>query len=256
MVMFFYRKREPMKNHRKRVAICLRGAVSKQNAFFKQNEIYLDQPYVDYKKCARSIMKYIVEPNQSNYDFDFFCHGWNQDLEQDMLELYHPKKYLFENNNDYADYINSLCQNEDDFGCVSQALTMKKVIELKEQYEKENKYDIVILYRYDVLLWKPLLLNEYNSSNIYVNAQEDGNGDFHFIMNEQNANQFKYLIDSIQKGNQCKMHFWIKNYINNYMKKNLVLDRIVPGRDQEVIRKIQEFSIQPGYLSQEQYDSI
>ncbi len=34
------------------------------------------------------------------------------------------------------------------------------------------------------------------------------------------------------------------------------MDNIFPGRHQEVIRKVYNFSILPGYLSQELYDKL
>jgi hypothetical protein len=112
---------------------------------------------------------------------------------------------------------------------------------------------MVIVYRYDVLLWKDIVLSNYDLSEIYVNAHHDSNGDFHFIMNSDNASNFKYLYDSIKLGNHYRMHFWIKNYVNHYMKKNLIMDEIIPGNHQEVIRKIYGFSINAGHLSMEKF---
>jgi len=135
---------------------------------------------------------------------------------------------------------------------------MKKSIELKEAYEKKYNitYDRVILYRYDVLLWKPIHLEQYDYDKIYVNAHHDSNGDFHFIMNQENARQFKYLYDSIRFGNKCSVHFWIKQYVEKYMKKKLYMDDIIPGVHQEVIRKIYDFSINKGYLSIDTFNNL
>lgn len=243
-----------------KVAFCLRGSIGKENSVFMcENELYNNQPYVDYKKCYNSIIKYIINPNNDKYEFDFFCHCWNQDLENDIINLYKPIKYMFENNNNYNILINSFCINNTDYGGISQALTIKKSIELKEKYEFENNfnYDIVILYRYDIFLWKEIILNNYNLNDyIYVNAHENCNGDFHFIMNNNNSFFFKYLFDSIKLGNKHNMHYWIKNYIINYMKKELLMDNIIPGINQEVIRKIYLYSIFPGHLSLELFNSI
>ena len=158
------------------------------------------------------------------------------------IEKITSEEYNFEDNRKYNDEISSLC-TPNNFSGVSQALAIKKTIELKEEYEKEQniKYDIVILYRYDVLLWKNMILNEYESifdNDIYVNAHSDCNGDFHFVMNNNNSYEFKYLYDSIKLGNACIMHYWIKNYVLNFMKKTIIMDKIVPGKNQEVIRKI------------------
>jgi hypothetical protein len=119
---------------------------------------------------------------------------------------------------------------------------MKKSIELLEEFEKNNNinYDKVIIYRPDLILIKDLNLNKYDNDKIYVNKHGNCQGDFHFIMNSYNVKNFKYLYDSIYNGNQHKTHFWIKNYINNFMQKEVIEDDIVAGIDQEVIRKVQD----------------
>jgi hypothetical protein len=286
----------------KRVAICMRGAISRiDSKFFSTGDYNRLGEYIDYTKCYNSIVRHILQPNEKNYSFDFFCHCWNEELQTEILQLYNPVSSLFENNNVYKDEIkakviiphifdNQPVSNDiqseaiiykdianavdreilekvpftDDYSGISQALTMKKSIELKEKYEFENKieYDIVILYRYDVLLWKDLHLSTYNNleNTIYVNAYidyhgESSNGDFHFIMNHDKSSKFKHLYDSACNGNKHKLHGWIKNYVINFMNLTLQIDDIYPGKDQEVFRKLEELSIHPGYLTQEQLNS-
>jgi hypothetical protein len=243
----------------KRVALCIRGAISKKSgAFFTKNEIYKNGEYVNYIMCYNSIVKHIIEPN-SDYVFDIFCHCWNVDLEENIISLYNPVKACFEDNTKYNDEISNLCIHNTDFGGISQALTIKKSIELKEEYQKEHNinYDFVIIYRYDVLLWKNILLSNYINltDNLYVNGHSDSNGDFHFIMNDENSINFKYLYDSIKLNNKHQMHYWIKNYVINYMNKNLIMDDIIPGQHNEVLRKIFECSINPGHLSIDLFNS-
>ena len=238
----------------------MRGAVSKKNgAFFCKDDLYSNAEYVDYNACYNSIKKHIINSNTNNYKIDIFCQGWNIDLEKELVGKYNPVKYCFENNSNYNNDILKLCQHDTDFGGISQALSFKKAIELKEAYENENNmsYDIVILYRYDVLLWKDMNLNEYTNlnDNIYVNAHHDSNGDFHFVMSNEKSNKFKNLIDSINFGNNYRMHFWIKNYVINYMKSSIKMDNIIPGLHQEAIRKIYNFSIRPNHLTMDMFNS-
>ena len=241
----------------KRVAICMRGAVAKTyGAFFCDGDLYKHGEYVDYKKCYASILKHIIAPN-SAYTFDFFCQGWNLDLEDDLTQLYHPVRKLFEDNTHYSEDIKMRCVHESDFRGISQALSMKKSIELKEHYETDTNttYDIVILYRYDVLLWKDMILDTYTDRDaIYVNAHSDSNGDFHFVMNSATSNEFKYLYDSVRLGNPHNMHYWIKNYVLQYMKTQLLMDDIYPGAHQEVLRKIGD-CIHGGTMTQERLDN-
>lgn len=241
-----------------KVAICMRGAISKESVghFFCKGVLYTDTHYVNYKQCFNSIKKHILEPNKDAYEIDFFLHCWNTDLEDELVAMYNPKAYAFDDNNDYADEISDLCRTQTDFGGISQSLSTKKSILVKEQYEKDNKisYDLVILYRYDVFLWKDIILQNYDVDKIYANRIISpatfmiGNGDFHFIMNDKNSSEFKFLYDSIKLNNPFKGHFWIRNYVVNFMKKPLYEDDIIGSQDQEVIRRVREMSIDTGYL--------
>jgi hypothetical protein len=244
----------------KRVALCMRGAISKEGGDFSHmNDLYSKSPYVDYNACYNSIAKHIIEPNSNEYTFDIFCHCWNTDLQDSIIKLYRPLKYKFEDNTNYNDEISNLCINPRDFGGISSSLTIKKSIELKELYEKENgiNYDVVILYRYDVLLWKNMTLNNCLdlTNKIYVDGHEDSNGEFYFIMNSGMSNEFKNLYDSIKLDNNYKVHHRIKNYVINYMKKDIVMDDIIPRINLEAIRKIYETSIDSGCLTIEAFNS-
>lgn len=238
-----------------KVALCIRGAVSKikKGMFTNPSDLYNIGEYVNYKACYISILRHIIEYNKEFYDFDVFLQGWNLDLQDDLCKLYKPKKYLFENNDLYKNEILNKINKTSDFGQCSQSLAIKKSIGLMKEYEKENNitYDVVILYRPDILLWKDMNLKNLliDSETVYVNAYRNCNGDFHFIMNSHCAEQVVNMYDSIKKGNEPMVHNWIKKYLTKYINKKLLIDNIVPGKDQEVLRKIMDFSISKGYLS-------
>lgn len=244
----------------KKVALCLRGAIGKKKcAFTKINTLYhIDSEYIDYVSCYNSIKKHILEFNHSNYEFDIYCQCWNTDLQENIINLYKPVKYIFEDNCKYNKEIQDKCIFYDDFSGISQSLAIKKVLELKEEHELEinKQYDLIIIYRYDILLWKNMDLNNYSKTNeyIYVNAHPNSNGDFHFIMNNDNSKLFKFLYNSIDNGNKHKVHYWIKNYVIEYMKKKIIMDDIEPGKHQEVMRKIYD-SIKNKFLSLEQLNN-
>ena len=114
----------------------MRGAVGKQTAEFQtKGSLYNGGEYINYRQCYNSIVRHIIEPNKDSYEIDIFQHCWNTDLESELVGLYKPKAYIFEDNNKYADEISKFCIKEKDFGGISQALTMKKSIEIKEEYE-------------------------------------------------------------------------------------------------------------------------
>ena len=233
-----------------RLALCIRGAVSKlHHASMKPMDIYDMDHYIDYMAVYRSIEMHILNPNR-HIDIDIFIHSWTTNLELELNRIYKPVLSMYENNNIYTDEILTRCDNINQFSAISQALAIKRVIQLKESYEQINnfEYDLNILYRPDVLIWKDMLLNNYDThNNIYVNAHENGGGDFHFIMSSDNLKKFKTLYDfPLISQNKNTDHGWMKNFIINYMKQNLEMDNIVPGRDQEVARpsKIKQICIE------------
>ncbi len=225
---------------KKPVAICLSGAVAKVGErFLTQGSLYDKGEYININVCHNSTIKHIVNSNP-NYVFDFFIHSWNEDLETNLVSLYQPKKYQFENNLNYNAEINSKIKEPTDFAGASKALSMCKSLRLMESYAKEDdiKYDLVIIYRPDIILFKDINLANYDNSKIHVNSFLDGQGDFHFIMNYDYALEFKRLYNSLDQGNAVKTHFWIKNFINKFMNQPLYNDDVIAGEDQEVIRKI------------------
>lgn len=220
---------------KKNVAFCLRGAVCKYGtSFVGRGNLYRHGRYTNYFSAYKSITRHIFQANPSCH-FDVFLQGWNLDLERRMCSLYKPKKWLFEDNNIYSDDIKSRCRCLNDYSGISQSLAIKKSIELID-----GDYDYVIVYRPDVLLWKDMILEKYDSSKIYVNAHPNANGDFHFVMNQKNAMDFCGLYDSPKNGNFQKLHSWIKTYVNHFMKQKLEMDDIKPGIHQETLRKIFE----------------
>jgi hypothetical protein len=236
-----------------KVALCLRGAISKkQTAFTLEGSLYSDPAeYIDFRAVYKSIEKHIIKVNEEKYSFDTFIHCWNTDLQDELVELYSPKKYTFENNEIYNEEIRQKIVNNEDFSGISQALTMRKSIELMQEYERENdfKYHLIILYRPDVILWKDMVLDHYSPDLIYVNNFSGygvNNGDFHFVMNSDTSNEFKDLYLSAGNGNPHRVHHWIQNYIVQFMHKQLQMDDICAGGDQELLRKLRSCSISPG----------
>lgn len=225
-----------------KVAVCLRGAVAKIDgaAFFTQGALYRPGQYINYVACHNSIQKHIINAN-SDCSFDFFIHCWNEDLQQPLVNLYRPKGFLFENNTPYNDEINKRVRHPNEFTGISHALSIKKSIELAESYQ----YDLVILFRPDLILLKDMDLKKYDPSQIYVNGHSppDPVGDFHFVMGQKIASEFKNLYDGALQGNPCKHHFWMQNYVSNFMNRPLLTDEIIAGTDEEVLRKINAIMI-------------
>lgn len=246
----------------KRVSICMRGGVSiyqKRTLLDSScnlkypNDIYKNKEYVNFTATYNSIKKHIINANP-RYEFDFFLHGWNYDLQDVFINLYKPKLYLFEDNTIYREEILKKCAEPEFFSGPSQLLSIKKTIELKEMYEQKHNivYDIVILYRYDVLLWKDIILSNYNLKYIWSNSLfvPYHAGDFHFIMSTYNASLFKTCYDWISNykhTNPLSHHSIMYQFITNVLHVTSKSDTIYPILHQEVTRKIHPVTMKSMY---------
>jgi hypothetical protein len=227
----------------KKCAICLRGAISKvTHKFMYPNGLYDNGAYVNFMAVYNSIMKHIINANP-DIEFDFYIQCWNLDLKDKLIDMYKPKGVLFEDNNIYRDEILMSLQKTgrpiSDFGTTSQLLAISKSIKLA--LNTDIKYDYILCYRPDVLLWKDMKLNEYDNDKIYVNAMNNAVGDFHFVMNSVNAQEFCKIYETTFYNNvvtNSYLHGKIKLYVENFMNKTLLIDNIKPGQDQEVLRKL------------------
>jgi hypothetical protein len=214
----------------KRAAICLRGAMSKIKSGHFSADLYTDKPYVDYKPVKVGLNKHLIK-NNPDYEFDFFIHCWNEDLETDLVNLYNPVSHKFESQTPYKHIIEkNLCET---YGKTAQRLSISKVIELYRNHDK--CYNKVIICRPDVLLYNDLDLSLYDKTiegSVYVNSNVWE--DFHFILSHNNTLKFGGVID-------YKMS--IPNYIKYLMEEELIADDIKCGYHQEVIRKIKSTCI-------------
>jgi hypothetical protein len=239
---------------KKRAALCLRGAVSKKGARYTyKDSLYTNtNEYVKYISVYKSIKRHIIDANP-DYVVDIFIHSWSTDLEGSLVSLYKPKLSLFEENSVYFSEIEGKCSSKDDFGGISHSLSINKVLELKEKSESDmgKEYDIVILFRPDVLIWTDMVFSKYDLSYFYTDGHPDNNGDIHFVMSSENARQFKDLYRSIDYANKHIQHSWIKTYLIKYCNLSIIKDTIVPGIHEEVLRHIYQTSLKNGTITPE-----
>jgi hypothetical protein len=109
------------------------------------------------------------------YDVDVFCHSWNSDVNDDILKLYNPKSYKFE---DYifdesydGKYTNT--PNPEKYPprfTLSSFYSISQSSILKNEYETKNNfvYDWVIRTRYDFALNVKIPFEDLCSNKIYV----------------------------------------------------------------------------------------
>lgn len=211
---------------------------SKKNTRFPfENQLYVKGDYVNIYAVRKSIQKHIIECNP-HCSFDFFIHCCSVDIEDKIVSLYNPKQWKFEDNRVYADDIKNRISDPSQYGQLSSVLSMKKVIDMVDE-----SYDRVILIRPDVLIWKDMLLNDYNKESIYVNKWISEMGDFHFVMSQEHVYIFKNMFESAVGNNLCFGEGWIRKCILDQNNVQLKSDDIEAGKHQEVIRKIKLTSV-------------
>ena len=95
-----------------------------------------------------------------SYDADFFIHSWDVDIEDHLTECFNPKVKCFESQLGFKEEMSRLrvphrfvySDNGDLFKTLSFTYSRMRSVNLKKQYEVENKikYDCVLISRFDV----------------------------------------------------------------------------------------------------------
>jgi hypothetical protein len=200
-----------------------------------ENQLYTDSPYINYTAVYNSLCVHLFGCNPDT-QFDIFIHCWSTDLEDRLVDLYKPKKWLFEDNRRYNGLINASIDTPENFAQGSQVLSITKTLEL--MHSTGVRYDRVVIIRPDVLLWKDMVLSRYDLDKVYVNQWKEQLGDFHFVMNYDNSIIFGRAFDSALVTGEG----WLKQYILSRISPP-VEDDIVAGVNQEVLRHISLTSI-------------
>jgi len=151
-----------------RTALCLFGKVGGTEG--KDNS---GGP-VDFALCSTHYKKHIIEPNNC----DVFMHCWDGEHEQKLVELYKPKKSMFDMQ---LPLLEKTVNNERvkingaSLRAYCRWYSTKKVIELKQQYEKENnfKYDWVMLGRYDLMFLVDFDFSKLGDKKFYAAIWND-----------------------------------------------------------------------------------
>lgn len=260
-----------------KVAVLMHGAISnpsgRMNTYESAYKLKINS-YVNYHATKRALQKHLIDTNP-NCTFDFFLHCWNVNLERDLKALYNPNAALFEVNSDYEsillEKLKSCAVADKRYGHVSRCLSIKKATELLKN--SRIKYDLVIFYRYDVLLLKDIDLNKYDLTKIWINKDSrlipwikknpkiQYCGDVYFLMSYKNALNFGLnLYDKLSSKLKPNDHQYIIPYVKKYLKKEYAIDDIDLGKDIEIIRLLKslnlpEHTLNEYGLSKEEVDS-
>ena len=181
-----------------RIALCLYGMIGSKygNGLKKQN--------LSPSIAARYYKKNIINYSKKN-KVDVFIHSWSYDYKEKLIKLYKPKEFIFEKQKNYkSDLINKISKKrisykdylkdlfnfffykkkyyervkhikETTYRGLSRWYSSKKSIELVEKYLKNKnlKYDFIMVSRFDVAFYKPILFNKYDPEKFWVSYWND-----------------------------------------------------------------------------------
>ena len=184
-----------------KIALCLFG-------YPKGSTVYAGGAYEQkFKHLKEQVM--IHKP-------DVFIHSWDTSIEEEICEIFQPKKYIFEKQKKFDDLIYQLDMNRfsnsrgDIFKTLSFFYTRKKSNDLKKIQEKEQryKYDCVLTSRFDIGYHnygknKTSYLDfdiKNNMSFIYSaywNQINAGISDHWFYSNSKNINKVCSIYDNV-----------------------------------------------------------
>jgi len=244
-----------------RIAIALRGGVSRRGGNYQSFIGQSGLPFIDIAACAKSFQENIMDCN-SGHAIDVYIHSWSEEAASLLKAGYRPYREVYEDNTKYKNLIRNYAEESfknlsklnrgletkhdvsQGIPGISQALAIQKVFQLVLTEENRlGQYDAIFFYRPDLILTKPVYFSSYSMSGVTCNNFMDRMGDFHFFVPRVYADQFSNIIKSISWGNYEEVHHWIKRYVENFLKIDYFQDDIVAGIHQEVLRKIRNSKI-------------
>jgi len=186
---------------------------------------------VDYRFCRDRFFENIIEPTNA----DVFIHSWSVDQKDELIEIYSPKKVVFEKQKIFH-------AKKKLHRMYSRFYSTQKAMNLKSAYEKENnfKYDFVMITRFD-LIWHTLIdfkkldsrkfyigkwnVVNYDSKEVSPLFQSGGYkfNDLYFISNSEFMNYYGRAFKALKTFGSGDPHKFIKWYLlkNSELRNNI-----------------------------------
>ena len=246
-----------MENDSINIAVCLYGLTGEYLSL--NGDQHPIKPRLSYENYMNVLFK---EFNS----VDFFVHSWSGDREDEIIGLYKPKKYLFEEQKDFSnfkitdyslEYINTykkLFTTESDvgeflkkyiFNSHSRWYSTCKSLNLMGEYSKELKiqYDWVLQLRFDLFFREPIPFLTLDRSKFYTCPrfhmdQDVAINDTWFLSNQKDAIKFSSLYSKI-RNYSIWTHSAAKQHLDN---EGILLgeypDRVIGKKNYWMMREV------------------
>lgn len=163
-----------------RIALCLFGSTGFKQKLGRGNQLNLEQ--YSTEEPLKSIKQNIVIP----HNCDVFIHSWSLENKELIIQIFNPKKFLFEPHKQFDKNIASKKN-----ATLSRFYSEFKSNELKMSYEsdKDFKYDVVIHSRMDIIWFNKMNLiqkpDTFFASNWNSSINENNLGPFNKLNHHQ-----------------------------------------------------------------------
>jgi hypothetical protein len=169
-----------------RIALCLCGVVG--NIYINKAD-YVWQGEADYRLGREYYERRLFAVNDAQ--IDVFMHSWSTDYAEQLIRDYRPKRWQFESQIDFGQPDRARNFNR------SRWYSTRASVALKRAYEREQgfEYDWVVLARYDLALFKDLVLARYDPEFFYP-GHHDWQSETLFVREEPMYCDFFYVANS------------------------------------------------------------
>lgn len=216
-----------------KVALCLSGLSSGLN--HKHGGLP-----VSFKSEASNYKKYFIDENNA----DVFFHSWANAHEREIIDIYNPVRYLFEEKKTFKkptiyNFIYNIYgfvfghKNTTELyrlnNIYSRWYSLYKSISLLNDYQVENgiEYDFILLSRFDLTLLSLFDCSELDPDDFYIGNWLGFKNSAGLIIQEEDVAKEKSLI-SFPRGypkNNAVLDFWFLSSSENIIKfSKLFLD--------------------------------
>ena len=180
-----------------RVAFCLHGLVGSIKG--KNGDLYGGSDKVlelSFKHNFKNILGDSV---------DVFMHSWSTEVQEKLITLYRPVKYLIEPQIQFEipSYIKA--NHKRTFAHLSRWYSYKECVRLKAEYEKNSKFEyaLVLVQSFDLCWNTAIPFEQLDTKVLYVgdstlDSRQEWS-DRWFISNSQNMDKFATMFDKIEK---------------------------------------------------------
>jgi hypothetical protein len=200
-----------------KIALCLRGKVG-NNKKYVLGQQSMDVANIGYKHWKENLLEH--------NDVDVFFHCWDKQFKDELISMYSPKGYIFQNQVNFGSHLDVRR-----FAIKSNWYSTMRAVDIMRKYEEKYdfKYDAVLLSRFDLALQEKIVMEEegldmkrfYHNGTFPIHKHNpeicrttccDPSSDFFevgdllFVANSDNMFDFTRIYDSLEEGKLDSNH--------------------------------------------------